>query len=180
MAERIFRKHKPEYPESVWIDPSATVIGNVVLGENVSIWPQAVIRGDVNSIRIGASTNIQDGAVLHCTHDSPYMPGGFPLEIGERATIGHRACLHGCKIGDDVLVGIGSILLDGVVVENQVMIGAGTLVPPRATLTSGNLYLGIPAKKVRCLTNKEKEALTYSAIHYVSLASDHKHTSTTI
>lgn len=130
MTVRAYDNQHPEIDESVWIDPSAVVIGKVTLGKEVSVWPQVVIRGDVNTITVGSQTNIQDGAILHCTHDGPYSRGGKALTIGERVTIGHQACLHGCTIGQEVLIGIGATVLDGAVVEDQVMIGAGTLVPP--------------------------------------------------
>ncbi len=174
MSERHFEEHWPRFPSSVYIDPSATVIGNVILEEDVSVWPQAVIRGDVNSIRVGPTTNIQDGAVLHCTHDGPYTSGGKPLSIGQRVTIGHKACLHGCTIGDEILIGIGAIILDGAIIENQVMIGAGSIIPPGKTLESGFLYIGAPTKKVRALSEREKKALNYSANHYVALAKKHQ------
>jgi carbonic anhydrase/acetyltransferase-like protein (isoleucine patch superfamily) len=174
MTVRSFDNQEPVIHESVWIDPSALVAGRVTLGEDVSVWPRAVIRGDVNTISVGSKTNIQDGAVLHCTHDGPYTRGGKNLTIGERVTIGHQVCLHGCTIGNDVLVGIGAIVLDGAVVENLVMIGAGSLVPPGKTLKSGYLYLGSPVKMARPLNDVEKEFLKYSAIHYVKLANRHR------
>jgi carbonic anhydrase/acetyltransferase-like protein (isoleucine patch superfamily) len=113
MTVRAYDNQHPEIDESVWIDPSAVVIGKVTLGKEVSVWPQVVIRGDVNTITVGSQTNIQDGAILHCTHDGPYSPGGKALTIGERVTIGHQACLHGCTIGQEVLIGIGATVLDG-------------------------------------------------------------------
>ena len=156
------------------MDPSAVIIGDVALGRDVSVWPQAVVRGDVNAINIGEQTNVQDGAVLHCTHDGPYTPGGKALTIGARVTIGHQACLHGCTIGNEVLIGIGATVLDGAVVEDHVMIGAGSLVPPGKTLESGYLYVGSPAKMARPLKDSEKEFLKYSATHYIKLANEHK------
>ena len=126
------------------------------------------------SITVGAQTNVQDGAVLHCTHDGPYTPGGKSLQIGERVTIGHQACLHGCTIGNEVLVGIGATVLDGAIVEDQVMIGAGSLVPPGKTLESGHLYVGVPVKMARQLKDSEKEFLKYSATHYTKLANKHR------
>lgn len=170
MTVRAFDNQYPKIDESVWIDPSAVVIGKVTLGKEVSVWPQVVIRGDVNTITVGSQTNIQDGAILHCTHDGPYSPGGKSLAIGERVTIGHQACLHGCTIGQEVLIGIGATVLDGAIVEDQVMIGAGSLVPPGKTLVSGFLYIGSPAKMARPLKESEKEFLKYSALQYTKLA----------
>ena len=174
MTIRAYDNQHPEIDESAWVDPSAVVAGRVSLGRDVSVWPQAVIRGDVNSITVGAQTNVQDGAVLHCTHDGPYTPGGKSLQIGERVTIGHQACLHGCTIGNEVLIGIGATVLDGATVEDQVMIGAGSLVPPGKTLESGHLYVGSPVKMARPLKDSEKEFLKYSASHYTKLANKHK------
>lgn len=174
MTVRAYQDHYPSVPVSAWVDPSAAVIGQVTLGESVSVWPQATIRGDVNAISIGDHTNVQDGAVLHCTHDGPYTHGGSPLRIGARVTIGHQACLHGCTVGNEVLIGIGAIVLDNVVIEDQVMVGAGSLVPPGKTLESGYLYVGSPAKQARPLTDREKEALAYSATHYMKLAMAHQ------
>ncbi len=155
------------------IDPTSVIIGNVVMGDDVGIWPLVVIRGDVNRVTIGKRTNIQDGSVLHLTHKSAANPEGFPLTVGEDVTVGHKAMLHGCTIGDRVLVGMGAILLDGVVVEDDVMIGAGSLVAPGKRLESGYLYLGNPAKKARPLTDAEIAGLLYSANNYVSWKNDY-------
>lgn len=174
MTIRSYDRKNPVVAETVWIDPSALVTGDVQLSDDVSVWPQVVIRGDVNSIAIGAQTNVQDGAVLHCTHDGPFTPGGRPLIIGEQVTIGHQACLHGCTIGNEVLIGIGTIVLDGAVIENQVMIGAGSLVPPGKILKTGHLYIGSPVKMIRPLTESEKKLLKYSASHYIKLANKHR------
>ncbi|MDC9582625.1 gamma carbonic anhydrase family protein [Xenorhabdus sp. PR6a] len=156
----------PQVGQRVLLDPSSVVIGDVRLADNVSIWPLVVIRGDVNYVSIGSRTNIQDGSVLHVTHKSSDNPNGFPLIIGEDVTVGHKAMLHGCKIGNRVLVGMGSILLDGVTIEDDVVIGAGSLVPPGKKLESGYLYVGSPAKQVRKLTPEELEGLLYSANNY--------------
>ena len=128
----VLRPYKDLFPKQgdrVMIDASSVVVGDVRLADDVSIWPLVAIRGDVNSVSIGARTNIQDGSVLHVTHKSSYNPEGNPLIIGEDVTVGHKVMLHGCTIGNRVLVGMGSILLDGVIVEDDVMIGAGSLVP---------------------------------------------------
>ncbi|OTA17792.1 hypothetical protein Xvie_00449 [Xenorhabdus vietnamensis] len=156
----------PKVGQKVLLDPSSVVIGDVRLADDTSIWPLVVIRGDVNYVSIGSRTNIQDGSVLHVTHKSTDNPNGFPLIIGEDVTVGHKAMLHGCKIGNRVLIGMGSILLDGVTVEDNVVIGAGSLVPPGKKLESGYLYVGSPAKQVRKLKPEELEGLLYSANNY--------------
>jgi carbonic anhydrase/acetyltransferase-like protein (isoleucine patch superfamily) len=159
--------HQPQLGRRVWVDPQATVIGQVQLGDDVSVWPQAVLRGDVNRIEIGAQTNIQDGVVCHVTHDGPYTPGGFPLVVGEQVTVGHGAIIHACTIGHRCLIGMGAIVLDGAVIEDEVMVGAGALVSPGKRLASGWLYVGQPARPVRPLTAEQMAALRYSAEHYV-------------
>lgn len=169
MSIRPFQSILPTVAEGVYIDPQAAVIGDVHLGKDVSVWPMAVIRGDVNIIRLGAATNVQDGAILHVTHAGPYSGEGQGLIIGQGVTIGHQAVLHACTVGDYALIGMGACLLDGVIVEDHVMVGAGSLVPPGKRLQSGYLYLGNPAKAVRPLTPTEIEQLEYSAAHYVRL-----------
>jgi carbonic anhydrase/acetyltransferase-like protein (isoleucine patch superfamily) len=151
------------------IDPTAVVMGDVHLGDDSSVWPHAAMRGDVQIIRIGARTNIQDGAVLHVTHAGPYNPSGYPLSIGDDVTIGHRALLHGCTVGNRVLVGMGAIVMDAVTVENEVMIAAGALVTPGKRLRGGFLYAGSPAREIRPLTEQEVKFLPYSAAGYVDL-----------
>jgi carbonic anhydrase/acetyltransferase-like protein (isoleucine patch superfamily) len=163
----------PQVDDSCYIDDMSVVIGDVVLAENVSVWPFAVIRGDVNHIHIGKNSNVQDHAMLHVSHKKADKPEGSPLIIGEDVTIGHHVTLHGCTIGNRVLVGINTIVLDDVVIEDDVMIGAGSLVPPRKRLESGYLYVGSPVQKVRPLTEKEKEFLPYSARHYVKVANNY-------
>lgn len=170
---RAYKGVRPQLGERVMIDATSVVIGNVSLSDDVGIWPLVVIRGDVNHVTIGKRSNIQDGSVLHLTHKSAANPDGYPLVIGEDVTVGHKAMLHGCTIGNRVLVGMGAILLDGVVVEDDVMIGAGSLVSPGKRLESGFLYLGSPAKKVRPLTSGEIEGLLYSANNYVSWKNDY-------
>lgn len=164
-----YRGIAPTLGARVYIDPSAVVIGQVTIGDDSSVWPTAVVRGDVNSITIGARTSIQDGSVLHVTHDGPYRPGGRALIVGSDVTVGHRVTLHACTIGNACLIGMGSILLDDVIVEDRVMIGAGTLVSPGKRLVSGGLYVGSPAKRVRELKQSEIDFLTYSAAHYVKV-----------
>jgi carbonic anhydrase/acetyltransferase-like protein (isoleucine patch superfamily) len=171
---RAFQGIQPTIPVSAFVDDSAVVIGDVTLGEDCSVWPTAVIRGDVNSIRIGARTNIQDGTVIHVTHDGPHSPGGAATSVGDDVTVGHKVILHACAIGDRVLVGMGAVVMDEVVVEPDVVIGAGSLVTPGKTLASGHLYVGSPARQVRPLTEREREHLVYSADHYVKLARRHR------
>lgn len=168
-ALRPFQGVYPQLGERVYVDPSAVLIGDVHIGADVSIWPMAVIRGDVNRIDIGEACNIQDAAILHTTHDGPFTPGGKSLSLGRGVTIGHQAVLHACRIDDYSLIGIGAIILDGVHIESHVMVGAGSLVPPGKQLISGHLYLGNPARCVRKLSTKETEHLNYSATHYVNL-----------
>ena len=159
----------PSLGARVLIDPTAVVMGDVWLGDDASVWPHAAMRGDVQIIRIGARTNIQDGTVLHVTHEGPYNPDGYPLHIGDDVTVGHRALLHGCTVGHRVLVGMGAIVMDKVVVEDEVMIAAGSLVTPGKRLRSGHLYAGSPAREVRALSESEQRFLQYSADGYVSL-----------
>lgn len=169
MAIRSFNGKLPVVGSSVYIDDSAVVIGDVVLGDDVSVWPCTVIRGDVEAIRIGSGTNVQDGSVLHVSHAGKFSPQGYPLTIGKGVTIGHKAVVHACTVGDYCLIGIGAIVMDGAVLEDFVMLGAGALVPPGKTLESGYLYVGQPAKQVRALKDTEKEFLQYSAEHYMQL-----------
>lgn len=173
-AIRKFQGITPVIPDSCFVDERALIIGDCVLGEDASVWPMAVIRADVNSVRIGARTNIQDFAMLHETHKRPEDPEGAPLTIGEDVTVGHHVTLHGCTIGNAVLIGIGAVVLDRAVIEDFVMVGAGSLVPPKKRLESGWLYVGSPVQKVRPLTDKEREFLLYSSAHYVRLAAKHQ------
>lgn len=163
----------PELGARVFVDSTAVVIGRAQLAEDVSIWPTAVVRGDVHAITIGARTNVQDGSVLHVTHDGEYAPGGRPLIIGADVTVGHRAVLHACTVGNYCLVGMGSVVLDGAVLEDYVMVGAGSVVSPGKRLESRGLYVGSPARRVRDLTPRELEFLPYSAANYVKLKDDY-------
>ncbi|MCA1798385.1 MAG: gamma carbonic anhydrase family protein [Xanthomonadaceae bacterium] len=169
MALRSFEGTMPKLGARVYIDDSAVIVGDVEIGDDSSIWPFVAARGDVNAIRIGARTNIQDGSVLHVTHDGPYTKGGIPLLIGDDVTVGHKALLHACTIGNRCLVGMGAVLMDGVVVEDEVLIAGGTLVTPGKRLLSGYLYRGSPAQQARPLTEDEQDMLRYSAQHYVRL-----------
>ncbi|MBV2120116.1 MAG: gamma carbonic anhydrase family protein [Candidatus Thiodiazotropha taylori] len=170
---RPFESHQPEIANDAWVDETAVVIGNVHIASQASIWPMSVVRGDVHKIEIGARSNIQDGSVMHVSHDSYYLPGGRSLVIGEGVTVGHRVLLHGCEIADDCFIGMGSTILDGAVLQQGAMLGAGSLVPQGRTLEGGYLWLGRPAKRVRVLTEKEREIIAYTAEHYVKLAQRH-------
>jgi carbonic anhydrase/acetyltransferase-like protein (isoleucine patch superfamily) len=180
MTIRSYLEYTPVLADRVFVDASAVVIGRVSLDVDVSVWPQTVIRGDVHDIRIGARTNIQDGSVLHNTSPESFAPHGFPLIIGADVTIGHRAILHGCTVGDRVLIGMGAIIMDGVVVEHDVIIGGGSVVSPGKVLASGGLYVGSPAKRVRDLRQEELDFLRYSATHYVKLKDLHLSSSSTL
>lgn len=175
MAIRHFKANSPQLGQAVYIDESAVVIGDVTLGDHVSVWPMAVIRGDVAPITIAECTNVQDGAVLHVSHAGQYSPQNHPLTIGKGVTIGHRAVVHACTVGDYCLIGIGAIIMDDAVLEDYVMLGAGSLVPSGKILASGYLYMGVPAKQARPLTDSEKEFLEYSAAHYVVLKDSHSY-----
>ena len=164
---RPYRGLLPTLAEGVYVDEQACVIGDVHLGADASVWPFAAVRGDVNRICIGARSNVQDNAVLHVTHDGPYSPGGADLLIGADVTIGHGVILHACHIGDRVLIGMGSLVLDRAVVEDEVFIAAGSLVSPGKRLKRGWLYRGQPAQPVRELSADELANLRYSAEHYV-------------
>ncbi len=173
MSLRSFNNIQPNIGKATYIDESAIIIGNVTLADNVSVWPTAVIRGDVASVNIGADTNIQDGAVLHVSHAGKHTSEEAPLNIGTGVTIGHRAVVHACTVGDYCLIGIGAIILDKATLEDYVMLGAGALVPPGKLLESGYLYIGSPAKKARPLSDTEKEFLEYSSAHYVQLKDEY-------
>lgn len=173
MNIRPYLEHTPEIGNGCYIDPACVIIGEVSLGEQVSVWPFAVLRGDVNRISIGARSNVQDLSMLHVSHKNEAKPEGSPLVIGEDVTIGHKVMLHGCTIGNRVLVGMGSTIMDDAVIESDVMIGACSLVPPRKRLESGYLYVGAPVKQVRPLTDEEKAFLVYSAEHYIRVSANY-------
>lgn len=170
------RKYKgisPEIAESAWVDESAVVIGKCRLAEDVGIWPNATLRGDVNDITIGARSNIQDGAVVHTTHESEISKGSKCI-VGQDVTVGHNAVLHGCIIEDECLIGMGAVVLDNAVVQKHVLVGANSLVPPGKLLESGYLYVGSPVKQARKLTEKEIAFFKYSANHYVKLKNEYR------
>lgn len=173
MSIRPYKGVFPTLGESCYVDESAVIAGDIVLQNDVSIWPLVAARGDVNHIRIGARTNVQDGTVLHVTRKSDKNPDGYPLIIGEDVTVGHKCMLHGCTLGDRILVGMGAIIMDGAIVESDVFIGAGCLVPPNKKLESGHLYVGSPAKQARKLNDDEINFLKTSALNYVKLKDDY-------
>lgn len=170
---RPYRERSPQLGARVYVDPAASVIGDVELGDDVSIWPSAVLRGDVHHIRVGARSNIQDGAIIHVTHDGPYTPGGRPCLIGADVTVGHGAVIHACTLEDGCLIGMHATVLDGAVVERHGFVGAGALVAPGTVVAEGELWLGQPARRVRALDAKGLEQLDYSAAHYVRLKDEY-------
>ncbi|RXR06436.1 gamma carbonic anhydrase family protein [Pseudoxanthomonas composti] len=159
----------PQLGQRVYVDPACTVIGDVVLEDDVSVWPGTVIRGDVNHVRIGARTNVQDGTIIHVSHDSPYNKGGYPTLIGADVTLGHGTIIHACTIGDACLIGMGAIILDGAVIEPNAFVAAGAVVGPGKRVGSGTLWVGNPARPARALSDKDIQGLLYSAQHYVRI-----------
>lgn len=170
---RSYQEYEPVIGERVYLDPSAVIVGNVTLGDDSSIWPMVAARGDVNSIRIGKRTNVQDGTILHVTRKSPSNPDGHPLVIGDDVTVGHHCMLHGCQLGNRILVGMSAVIMDNVIIEDNVIIGAGSLVPPGKRLESGYLYVGSPVEKKRALNEGESSFLSQSAQNYVDLKDDY-------
>lgn len=170
---RSYKSIMPKVGNNTYIDNSAVIVGDITLADEVSIWPLVAARGDVNTISIGARSNIQDGTVLHVTRKSENNPDGNPLIIGEDVTVGHKCMLHGCTLGSRILVGMGAIIMDGAVIEDDVFIGAGSLVPPNKVLKSGFLYVGNPVKQARELKISESDFLKQSALNYVELKNDY-------
>lgn len=173
MTIRSYKGVTPSLGQGVYVDESAVLAGDIVLAADASIWPLVAARGDVNIIRIGARSNVQDGSVLHVSRPSQKNPAGSPLLIGEDVTVGHKCMLHGCTLGNRILVGMGAIVMDDAVVEDDVIIGAGSLVPPGKTLTSGYLYVGSPVKQARALNDTERAFLKISADNYVRLKDEY-------
>ncbi len=170
---REYRGCSPQLDKTVYVDPAATVIGDVHIGSHGSVWPGAIIRGDVNHIRIGSRTNIQDGSIIHVSRPKPGLPSGCPTLIDDNVTIGHGVILHGCTISSHVLVGNAAVVMDGAIIEKHVMVGANALVPPGKKLASGFLYIGSPCKAARRLSAQEVEGLQASADNYVVLKNEY-------
>ena len=175
MNIRSYKGIAPQIGHNVYIDTTAVVVGEITIADDASIWPLVSMRGDVNHIQIGQRSNVQDGSILHVTHKNPANPNGYPLIIGDDVTIGHQVMLHGCTIGNRVLVGMGSIVLDGAVIEDEAMVGAGSLVPPNKVLKSGYLYIGSPVREARPLTTEERAFLKKSADNYVQTKNEYLH-----
>ena len=169
-----YRGNTPQIDKSAYIDESAIIIGRVVVGVNSSIWCNCVARGDVSYIHIGNNTNIQDLTMLHVTHYNEGKSDETPLIIGDNVTIGHNCCIHACTIKNNILIGMGSTLLDNCIIEENVMIGAGSVVPPNKILQSGYLYFGNPLKQIRPLRTDEILHIAYSAQHYVKLKNSYQ------
>ena len=173
MTIRSFKGATPKLGANAYVDEAAAVIGNVELGEDASIWPMCSVRGDVNLIKVGARSNIQDGSVIHVTHRYGDLPEGHATHVGNDVTVGHKVILHGCTVEDLCLIGMGSTVLDGAIIRSRVLLGAGSLVPEGKDLEGGYLWLGRPAKKMRELTEQELKWFEYSAMHYVKLKNDY-------
>lgn len=155
----------PRMGADCYLADNATVVGDVVMGDRCSVWFHAVVRGDVHSIRIGDKVNIQDGAIIHCTYQKA------ATVIGSRVNIGHRAIVHGCTLEDDVLIGMGAIIMDHAVVRRHVVVGAGALVLEHSVLESGFVYAGTPARKIRALTQEQRQLLDELPDRYILYAS---------
>lgn len=157
----------PRVDPGAWVAPGATLVGDVALGPEASVWYGCVLRGDVHRVRVGARTNVQDGSVVHVTRDR------FPAEVGDEVTIGHRAVVHGCRVGDGALVGIAAVVLDGAVIGEGALVGAGAVVTPGTRVPPRTLVLGTPARSVRELEDAEREAQRARTLHYVETAREH-------
>jgi len=169
MSIRPFKGITPSIADSAYVDEHAVVIGDVQIGEQSSVWPGTIIRGDVNPIVIGSGSNIQDGSILHVTAPNESNVDGFPLTIGNHVTVGHGAILHACTIEDGCLVGMGATVLDGAILRKGVLLGAGSLVPPGKELQGGYLWIGSPVKMARPLTKAELQFFDKSAKNYMEL-----------
>jgi carbonic anhydrase/acetyltransferase-like protein (isoleucine patch superfamily) len=173
MSVRPYREWQPVIGRGAWIDPAATVIGRVTIAEDVSIWPGTIVRGDVNSISIGARTNIQDGCILHVASARLAGGDGIPLVVGEECTVGHGVILHACTVERRCLIGTGAIVMDGAVIGDEVIVGAGALILAGMQLPARTLWIGSPARQQRALEAEEIAFLAESAAHYVDLKNDY-------
>ncbi|MFH1584055.1 MAG: gamma carbonic anhydrase family protein [Actinomycetota bacterium] len=162
-----YQKISPKFGKEIYISPQAKVIGNVRIGENVSIWPGAIVRGDINKISIGNYSNIQDNCVLH-------VDPKYPLKIGNYVTIGHGAILHGCEIEDNVLIGINATILDGAKIGKRSIIGAGSVIPEKKEIPPYSLVVGVPGRVIKKLTEESEERLREYALHYWEIAKNYK------
>jgi carbonic anhydrase/acetyltransferase-like protein (isoleucine patch superfamily) len=174
MTIRTFENSTPQLSAGVYVDDTALVIGDVQIGVDSSIWPYTVVRGDVNQIRIGARSNIQDHTTIHVTHKSHYNPDGAACVIGDDVTVGHQVVLHACHIDNKCLIGMGSIIMDNVQIGEYSIVGAGSLVTENTVLESGYLWIGRPARRLRALSDEEREYIVYSAQNYVRLQQRHQ------
>jgi carbonic anhydrase/acetyltransferase-like protein (isoleucine patch superfamily) len=170
---RTYQGITPTLAIGTYVDTAAILVGDIHLDTDASVWPLVAARGDVNHIRIGKRSNVQDGCILHVTRKSAVKPDGHPLIIGDDVTVGHKAMLHGCHLGNRILIGMGAIVLDGAVIEDDVILAAGALVPPNKVLQSGFLYVGSPCKPARPLTDAEISFLPESAANYVRLKNEY-------
>lgn len=173
MNIRPFKGKTPDIHASAYVDEMAVVIGDVTIGADSSLWPMVVARGDDQAIVIGARSSVQDGTVIHIASDNKLIPGGLPTLIGDDTTVGHKAMLHACTIGNYCLIGMSATILDGAVIEDGTIVGAGSLVPMGKKLEGGYLYVGSPVEQIRKLGDKEKYFLEYAAKHYVDLKNEH-------
>lgn len=166
MTRQALGVHAPEIPDDAFVHPGAWVIGRVRLGSRTSVWPGAVIRGDSDRISVGDESNVQDGAVLH-------VDAGAPCTVGARVTIGHNATVHGCTLEDEVLIGIGAVVLSGASVGRGTIIGAGAVVTEGARIPPGSMVLGIPGRVVRATSDAQREGIRASAGRYVEMIGVH-------
>lgn len=169
-----YRGIEPKIDPSAFVHPDAVIIGDVVIGPDASIWPGVVIRGDVNRIRIGARTNVQDNSTLHVTRPKPSNPHGVPLLIGDDVTIAHNVMLHACRVENCAMIGMSATLMDGVAVGAWAVVGSGSLVPPGKNIGKNQLWLGAPAKYLRDVTEEEKEGFAKTTANYIRLKEEYR------
>ena len=163
----------PRFDPTAFVAPGAVLIGDVELGPEASVWYNCVVRGDVNRVRIGARSNVQDGTVIHCDSPRPGTPEGYPTIIGADVLIGHMAMVHGCILHDRAFVGLGAIVMDGCEIESDAMLAAGAMLTPGKRIPGGQLWAGRPAKYVRDLSDADLQGMRAGVAHYVELARAH-------